>query len=77
MAFQKRNVKYYAKRVAKENGLSQDQVNQLLGFAMRNVMAMIKGKEDIRMPGVGRLWIDKPHKPKTKKRKHGGHHPGG
>jgi len=66
MAFQSRRVRDYAKRIAEEEGIPQEVVNKLLMYFAKNVMHMVKQKEDIRLTGVGRIWIDKPH---TKKKK--------
>jgi len=68
MAFQRRNTKHYSRRIAKEQGLTIKQVHAVLSFGMRNIIRMIESKEDVRLPGLGRLYIDKPHRRNPKKK---------
>ena len=62
MAFKRRNTKDYARRIAKEEGMTMKTVHLVLSYGMRNIVRMIECKEDVRLPGVGRLYIDKPHR---------------
>ena len=68
MAFKRHNTKAYARRIAKESGLTIKQVHAVLSFGMRNIVRMIECKEDVRLPVIGRLYIDKPHRRNPKKK---------
>lgn len=63
-----RNVKYYSKKLAKEMGITQKQAHAILSYAFRNIVRMQELQQDIRLTGLGRLYIEKKHvtrKPKT------------
>lgn len=68
MAFKRRNTKHYSRRIAKEEGMTIKDVHAVLSFGMRNIIRMIERKEDVRLPGLGRLYIDKPFRPNPKKK---------
>lgn len=68
MAFKRRNTESYSRRIAKEEKMTIKQVHAVLSYGMRNIIRMIECKEDVRLPGVGRLYIDKPHRRNPKKK---------
>lgn len=65
--YRRRNTRHYAQQIAKEFGVTVEQANTILSYAMKNIMKMMKSKEDIRLTGMGRLWVDKPFRPRPKK----------
>ena len=64
--FKTRNVKYYARIIAKEHGVSIRQANALLAFAWKNITQMMERKEDIRLTGIGRIYLKKPYRKRKK-----------
>lgn len=72
MAFEKRNTRHYAKQLAKKYDLPLHVVNSLLSYFTRNIVQAMLRKNDIRLPGFGRLWLEKPYSKKKRTLKQAG-----
>ena len=59
MAYQKRNVAYFAKILAEKHNVPEKEVRALLYYGIRNMMNMIERGEDIYIPGFGHIYSDK------------------
>ncbi len=67
--YKAKRIRDYVPVIARKHGLTNAQVNQILLFGWRNIIRMIENKEDVRLTGIGRLWIDKPYRTNPKKKK--------
>lgn len=54
-----RNVRHYTKRIAKETGLSQWKVHLVLMGGWKGILHSMKQQHDVRLKGLGRLYIQK------------------